>query len=411
MKRQASSSLLDTLAELASAQSPLKQKQLLSQGQSRDDMALLGAANIALGPGAGLGLGYGTGVIQQVQGVGAQGLQGVGMHGNANTVQGGAAVQWIPPGYGYGYNQYNQYYHYYPSTIMAHSMAQQSMQGGDDMKGLTYAFALAEMPTVAHRPRAQSEPWLVHESRENNAHQEMEMIHCEDDEQMLPQMLDKYDHIYNKNGRIGVYTREERSAIINRFHEKRKRRVWKKKIRYHCRKNLADRRIRIKGRFVKAGDPSFDGYYYDDDDDDDEDGDIVVERSRSISLASADSGGSASGIGLTYKKPPKAIKSRSRSNSNKLSFTGIPPSLDRAKPIPMINTGRPFDPTVAATAFAPLQDTDAVIGSTAGKGVGVGAGAGAGAGLEAVVAEVAVEDPNAYMPTRGKRMRRHSVAY
>ena len=60
-----------------------------------------------------------------------------------------------------------------------------------------------------------------------------------------------YKQVYNKNGRIGIYTPTERSAIIARFNRKRGRRVWKKKIRYNCRKNLADRRLRIKGRFVK----------------------------------------------------------------------------------------------------------------------------------------------------------------
>lgn len=64
--------------------------------------------------------------------------------------------------------------------------------------------------------------------------------------------MEKYSSIYNKNGRIGIYTKDERAAIIRRYRDKKKRRVWKKQIRYYCRKNLADRRIRIKGRFVKA---------------------------------------------------------------------------------------------------------------------------------------------------------------
>jgi len=67
----------------------------------------------------------------------------------------------------------------------------------------------------------------------------------------LPHSLEKYKEIYNRNGRIGVYTPAERAAIIAKFNGKRSRRVWNKKIRYNCRKNLADRRMRVKGRFVK----------------------------------------------------------------------------------------------------------------------------------------------------------------
>lgn len=67
----------------------------------------------------------------------------------------------------------------------------------------------------------------------------------------LPHTLDKYKEVYNKGGRVGIYTPAERAAIIARFHDKRSRRVWNKKIRYNCRKNLADRRMRVKGRFVK----------------------------------------------------------------------------------------------------------------------------------------------------------------
>ncbi|KAK1747878.1 CCT domain-containing protein [Skeletonema marinoi] len=67
----------------------------------------------------------------------------------------------------------------------------------------------------------------------------------------LPHSLGKYKEVYNKNGRIGIYTPAERAAIIHKFNAKRARRVWNKKIRYNCRKNLADRRMRVKGRFVK----------------------------------------------------------------------------------------------------------------------------------------------------------------
>jgi hypothetical protein len=75
-------------------------------------------------------------------------------------------------------------------------------------------------------------------------------ITSETDINRLPKILENVEYNnppnQNYNGRIGIYTREERKVLISRFHEKRKRRVWKKKIRYHCRKNLAERRVRIK---------------------------------------------------------------------------------------------------------------------------------------------------------------------
>lgn len=39
-----------------------------------------------------------------------------------------------------------------------------------------------------------------------------------------------------------------------RFFEKRKQRVWTKKVKYDVRKNFADSRLRVKGRFVKKED-------------------------------------------------------------------------------------------------------------------------------------------------------------
>jgi len=50
--------------------------------------------------------------------------------------------------------------------------------------------------------------------------------------------------------RIGGLTVRERKEKIRRFLEKRKRRIWKKKVCYDCRKKVADKRLRIKGRFV-----------------------------------------------------------------------------------------------------------------------------------------------------------------
>ena len=49
---------------------------------------------------------------------------------------------------------------------------------------------------------------------------------------------------------IGTVTAEVRRKKIERYLEKKKKRTWKKKIHYDCRKKVADNRLRIKGRFV-----------------------------------------------------------------------------------------------------------------------------------------------------------------
>ena len=60
--------------------------------------------------------------------------------------------------------------------------------------------------------------------------------------------------LLNKDGRIGIYLPDARRARIAKFHSKRKMRIWRKRIKYDCRKKLADSRPRIKGRFVKRSD-------------------------------------------------------------------------------------------------------------------------------------------------------------
>ena len=53
---------------------------------------------------------------------------------------------------------------------------------------------------------------------------------------------------------IGAYTVEQRKLRIARFLEKRKSRSWVKCVKYDVRKNFADTRVRVKGRFIKKED-------------------------------------------------------------------------------------------------------------------------------------------------------------
>jgi len=50
---------------------------------------------------------------------------------------------------------------------------------------------------------------------------------------------------------VGVYSKAERQRKIARYRAKRARRNYDKRILYECRKNFADRRPRVGGRFVK----------------------------------------------------------------------------------------------------------------------------------------------------------------
>ncbi|KAH9254812.1 hypothetical protein BASA81_007062 [Batrachochytrium salamandrivorans] len=73
----------------------------------------------------------------------------------------------------------------------------------------------------------------------------------------IPQLPSEEDIAYKKSLGIcmtGAYSPDSRSVRVNRFVDKRDQRVWKKKVKYDVRKNFADSRLRVKGRFVKKED-------------------------------------------------------------------------------------------------------------------------------------------------------------
>ena len=53
---------------------------------------------------------------------------------------------------------------------------------------------------------------------------------------------------------VGAYSPESRRRRVARCMEKRGRRIWTKKVKYDVRKNFADSRMRVKGRFVRKED-------------------------------------------------------------------------------------------------------------------------------------------------------------
>ena len=61
-------------------------------------------------------------------------------------------------------------------------------------------------------------------------------------------------HTIRPDGWVGAYSPTSRKMRIERFLSKRSHRVWTKKVKYDVRKNFADSRLRVKGRFVKKED-------------------------------------------------------------------------------------------------------------------------------------------------------------
>ena len=61
-------------------------------------------------------------------------------------------------------------------------------------------------------------------------------------------------HVERPEGWVGAYSPTSRKVRIQRFMEKRNHRVWTKSVKYDVRKNFADSRLRVKGRFVKKED-------------------------------------------------------------------------------------------------------------------------------------------------------------
>lgn len=55
-------------------------------------------------------------------------------------------------------------------------------------------------------------------------------------------------------GYVGFYSPEDRAKRVEIFLQKRTRRVWDHKVKYGVRKSFADRRLRVRGRFVKKED-------------------------------------------------------------------------------------------------------------------------------------------------------------
>mmetsp|Transcript_15754 Transcript_15754/g.23459 ORF Transcript_15754/g.23459 Transcript_15754/m.23459 type:complete len:222 (-) Transcript_15754:105-770(-) len=110
-------------------------------------------------------------------------------------------------------------------------------------------FLLENEPKIYHNLEKSNQEFYDDTSISSSNDKNVSPAHCNN--YIFPHESQKYAEIYNKNGHIGIYSKGERANLLARFFSKREERVWGRKIRYKCRKNLADIRLRKKGRFIK----------------------------------------------------------------------------------------------------------------------------------------------------------------
>ncbi|KAH9307524.1 hypothetical protein KI387_035435, partial [Taxus chinensis] len=111
--------------------------------------------------------------------------------------------------------------------------------------------------------------------------------------------------------KIGRYSAEERKERIHKYRMKRSERNFNKKIKYACRKTLADSRPRIRGRFARnedAGDIPASSHH---DEDDEDEVDAVQEDEEDFFLGK---------YSATHSREMIRIRSFHRNNGNPFGF-------------------------------------------------------------------------------------------